>query len=258
MQLRTLGDEPVRHPPRMSHVGGNDTAALPDRERLTLARTPDEALPSDPDPDFDSMAAATFRWEPADDRWSWSDELYELLGYAEPARQRYPEPGYDLFLGHQHDGDRGRTAQALARVCKDGQPFVFEHRVVTVGNDTRTVIMSVRRLPDEPCIVVGILLDVSDSRRIYYAAEGDTIVGLQSQISQMTVQLETRELVSRATGVLVERHKITAQQAMELLRKSAQATARKLHDVASELLYTGVLPAAVRTGKARPGTASGL
>ena len=236
----------------MSHVGGNDTAALPGRERLTLAVAPEDTARSEPG----SMGSASFRWEPVDDRWSWSAELYELLGYAEPARQGYPEPDRELFLRHQHDGDRGRTAQALDRVGKDGQPFVFEHRVVTVGNDTRIVIMAVRRLPEEPSVVIGVLLDVSDSRRIYYAADGDTIVGLQSQIAQMTAQLATRELISRATGVLVERHKITAQQAMELLRKSAQATARKLHDVASELLYTGALPTGVRTPKARRGGAS--
>ena len=48
-------------------------------------------------------------------------------------------------------------------------------------------------------------------------------------------------IVSQATGVLIERHKVTADEAMALLRRASQVCGRKLVDVASELLYTGKL-----------------
>lgn len=57
--------------------------------------------------------------------------------------------------------------------------------------------------------------------------------------------IDTRDLIGQAKGILMERHKITAQQAFRILSRASQANQRKLYDLAEELTQTGVL--------ARPG-----
>ena len=196
---------------------------------------------------------ATFWWEPGEERWHWSAGLFELLGYSADGDEQ-PRPGFDLLLRHEHDLDRGRTEQALKRVARDRQPFVFEHRIVPRDGGGRTVILAVSLLAPEPCVVSGAFIDVTDARRIYYAAEGDTIGALQSQIARLSEQSATREVVSRAAGVLIERNKITHDQAEELLRKASQDSCRKLTDVAAELLYPGRLPiSATQVHRPKPG-----
>ena len=89
--------------------------------------------------------------------------------------------------------------------------------------------------------MAGTLLDVSDARRLHHAAEQDSIAGLQAELVRVSQTARTRELISQATGVLMERHKVTADEAAALLRRASQVAGRKLPEVASELLYTGKL-----------------
>ena len=187
---------------------------------------------------------ARFEWDLARDRWWWSDGMYAVHGYAPGG----VEPGLDRLLTRQHPMDRDRTEDAFARVCQDGRPFVFEHRLVTKVDGVRTMILSVSAHvgPDQrPLLVAGTLLDVSDARRLHHAAEQDSIAGLQAELMRLSARAQTRELISQATGVLMERHKVTADEAAVLLRRASQASGRKLADVASELLYTGKLVAEV-------------
>jgi GAF domain-containing protein len=54
--------------------------------------------------------------------------------------------------------------------------------------------------------------------------------------------LESRDAIGQAKGILMERHKITALQAFDLLVRASQQVNRKLWDVADELVETGELP----------------
>jgi AmiR/NasT family two-component response regulator len=92
-----------------------------------------------------------------------------------------------------------------------------------------------------PHVLSGTLLDVTDARRLHHAAEADSIAGLQAELVRMRESARTRELISQATGVLMERHKLTADEAGALLRRASQVAGRKLPEVASQLLYTGKL-----------------
>ena len=60
--------------------------------------------------------------------------------------------------------------------------------------------------------------------------------------------MNTRDMLGQAKGILMERYKITADQAFHLLARTSQQTNRKLVDVAAELSGTGDLP-----GSAPPG-----
>jgi len=54
--------------------------------------------------------------------------------------------------------------------------------------------------------------------------------------------LRTRELIGQAQGILIERERITADQAFEILRRASQHLNRKLREVAQDLVETGERP----------------
>lgn len=54
--------------------------------------------------------------------------------------------------------------------------------------------------------------------------------------------MQSSREIGVAIGILVEHHKITAEQAFDLLRVASQRGHRKLRDVASDLVHTGELP----------------
>jgi hypothetical protein len=54
--------------------------------------------------------------------------------------------------------------------------------------------------------------------------------------------METRERIGQAVGVLMERHRLTAQQAFDLLVYVSQRTHRKLREIANWVTETGEDP----------------
>jgi len=56
--------------------------------------------------------------------------------------------------------------------------------------------------------------------------------------------LQSRELIGQAQGILMERERITADQAFDVLRRASQHLNRKLRDVAETVVTTGESPAA--------------
>jgi AmiR/NasT family two-component response regulator len=54
--------------------------------------------------------------------------------------------------------------------------------------------------------------------------------------------LATREVIGQAQGILMERERVTASQAFDILRRASQHLNRKLRDVAQDLVDTGEAP----------------
>jgi glucose-6-phosphate-specific signal transduction histidine kinase len=54
--------------------------------------------------------------------------------------------------------------------------------------------------------------------------------------------LSTREVIGQAQGILMERERLTPDQAFDILRRASQHLNRKLRDVAQELVDTGERP----------------
>ena len=54
--------------------------------------------------------------------------------------------------------------------------------------------------------------------------------------------LVTREMIGQAIGILMERERITADQAFDILRRASQRLNVKLRDVAQDLVETGERP----------------
>ncbi|MEV5744906.1 ANTAR domain-containing protein [Microbispora rosea] len=63
------------------------------------------------------------------------------------------------------------------------------------------------------------------------------------QQEQLRNAVAVRDLIGQAKGVLMERHKLTADQAFALLVRASQETNTKLADIAECLVDTGVLRA---------------
>jgi GAF domain-containing protein len=55
--------------------------------------------------------------------------------------------------------------------------------------------------------------------------------------------LESRAVIEQAKGILMERHRLTADQAFQLLAEASMRTNRKLRDIAAHLIHTGELQA---------------
>lgn len=58
----------------------------------------------------------------------------------------------------------------------------------------------------------------------------------------LTEALQTRELIGQAQGILMERERITAEQAFDVLRRASQHINIKLREVAATLVETGESP----------------
>ena len=60
---------------------------------------------------------------------------------------------------------------------------------------------------------------------------------------QLRAGMTSRDLIGQAKGILMERFRLTAHQAFDVLSRVSQEMNRKLVDVAAELTETGALPA---------------
>lgn len=64
----------------------------------------------------------------------------------------------------------------------------------------------------------------------------------KSKAGNLTEALRTRELIGQAQGILMERERITADQAFDVLRRASQHMNIKLREVAETLVETGESP----------------
>ncbi|MHB1717155.1 MAG: ANTAR domain-containing protein [Acidimicrobiales bacterium] len=74
----------------------------------------------------------------------------------------------------------------------------------------------------------------------------------ERQTEHLRAALETRELIGQAQGILMERERITANQAFDILRRASQHLNRKLREVAQDLVETGERPDTGNGGTAAP------
>jgi AmiR/NasT family two-component response regulator len=65
---------------------------------------------------------------------------------------------------------------------------------------------------------------------------------LQSQNVNLQAALVSREVIGQAQGILMERERVTAEQAFDILRRASQHLNEKLRDVAQNLVETGESP----------------
>jgi GAF domain-containing protein len=64
----------------------------------------------------------------------------------------------------------------------------------------------------------------------------------QDRADNLQAALETRGVIDQAKGILMNRYKLTADQAFQILAQMSMKTNRKLHAVADDLVHTGDIP----------------
>lgn len=85
---------------------------------------------------------------------------------------------------------------------------------------------------DEESLHVGVL----------FASHAAVALADAQQRDRLVQAIHTRDLIGQAKGILMERHKLTADQAFAVLVRVSQQTNRKLRDLAEQLTSTGELP----------------
>jgi GAF domain-containing protein len=64
----------------------------------------------------------------------------------------------------------------------------------------------------------------------------------RDRADNLQAALQSRGVIDQAKGILMDRHKLTADQAFQVLAQMSMKANRKLHAIASDLVHTGELP----------------
>lgn len=88
----------------------------------------------------------------------------------------------------------------------------------------------------------NVFTDESEHIGLMVAAHAATAYAEANQMEQLAESVSTRDRIGQAKGILMERYKITPDQAFYLLSKVSQTTNMKLNSVADQLAATGEIP----------------
>jgi GAF domain-containing protein len=82
----------------------------------------------------------------------------------------------------------------------------------------------------------------SESIGLVFASHASIALAGAQQEQRLSTAIRSRDLIGQAKGILMERFRLTAEQAFDVLVRTSSLTNRKLLDVADELCSTGALP----------------
>ena len=89
----------------------------------------------------------------------------------------------------------------------------------------------------------GAFDDDAENLGLLLASHAAVALAGSRRSDRLRAALDTRDVIGQAKGILMERHKIGAVEAFDLLVVASKRTGRRLHDVADTLAETGDLPA---------------
>ena len=73
-------------------------------------------------------------------------------------------------------------------------------------------------------------------------ARTEDVVQLLAELDGLKLALASRDTIGQAKGILMERYRLSADEAFERLRAASQSANRKLVDLARQLTETGEWP----------------
>ncbi|WP_233488932.1 GAF and ANTAR domain-containing protein [Blastococcus sp. TF02-09] len=88
----------------------------------------------------------------------------------------------------------------------------------------------------------GVLDEDSQEVGLMFAAHAAVALAGAEHEQNLHAGMRNRDVIGQAKGILMERHKLTADQAFGVLVRTSSLTNRKLHDLAEEFTSTGQLP----------------
>lgn len=182
--------------------------------------------------------AGRYRYYFDDERWEWSPEVESMHGY-QPGTV-YPTT--ELVLKHQHPDDREIISTALRDACRMPGAFSARHRIVTVQNEIRDVLVIGERLRDGGGAVIGAHGFYIDVTRDDKARD----VAITEAVSEIA---HKRAVIEQVKGILRLVYRIDADAASELLKWRARETKVKPRVLAEQLMaefaqldHDGTLP----------------
>ncbi|MFD6030351.1 PAS and ANTAR domain-containing protein [Cellulosimicrobium funkei] len=188
--------------------------------------------PGDPQP------VGRFRVDIATDTWWWSDEVYEMHGFA-PGEV---VPTTALVLSHKHPEDRERVASELAQAARTGEPFGSMHRIVDATGATRTLAVAAQgknpgaELPWAH--VVGYFVDLTTAQA--EAARREATASIRAADA-------SRSVIEQAKGVLMAALRTGPDGAFEVLRRRSNDVNVPVRELARRLVE-GVVDGAGTAG----------
>jgi transcriptional regulator with GAF, ATPase, and Fis domain len=83
-----------------------------------------------------------------------------------------------------------------------------------------------------------------ESIRVGHVLAAHAAVGLEhaQEVAGLERSIASREVIGKAQGILMERHKIRGDEAFDLLRRASQARNMKLREIAGTVVETGGMP----------------
>lgn len=172
-----------------------------------------------------SQQVGWYRYYFADERWDWSPEVEMLHGY-EPGTSR---PTTELVLKHKHPDDLALVAASLSGIRHSRAPFSTRHRIITVSNDIREVLVIGEQMRDDAGQVIGAqgyYIDVTPDAQVRDAAITEAV----SEIA------DHRAVIEQAKGILRMVYRIDSEAAFGLLKWRSQETNVKLRVLAEQLM----------------------
>jgi GAF domain-containing protein len=103
----------------------------------------------------------------------------------------------------------------------------------------------------------GAFDDSSERVGPLFAAHAAVALAEAQKQQQLSQAMDTRDLIGQAKGILMERFRLTSDQAFALLVRASQRTNTKLRDIADHLVRSGELADRPRTPRPRPGQPAG-
>ncbi|QNN51915.1 PAS and ANTAR domain-containing protein [Nocardioides mesophilus] len=179
---------------------------------------------------------AAFSFDLADETWSWTPEVFDLLG-REPGAGT---PSEALLLEAVHPEDRDAVASVLRRGLAGGTLSAAQHRLGDRDGAPRLVLIVVapHRDPDRVTGVTGYLVDLSALLADQLKAAADAAVAASA---------ERRATIEQAKGVLMTAYGLDPDAAFALLQWWSSNRNVKLAVLAERLVR------AVRAGTATSG-----
>jgi ANTAR domain/PAS fold len=165
--------------------------------------------------------AGWYRYHFGDERWEWSPDVETIHGY-EPGTV-YPTT--ELVLRHKHPEDRELVAATLRKLRRSRGAFSARHRIITVQNEIREVLIIGECLQDGGG-AHGFYIDVTPDDKARNAAITEAV----SEIA------DNRAIIEQVKGILRLVYRIDADAAFELLKWRSQETNVKLRALAEQLM----------------------
>jgi len=132
----------------------------------------------------------------------------------------------------------------LTRVWSSvNSPILDNGRVVGLMQQVEDVTAVTSATPNRLCEAAEEVSEVA----IALAAANATVATLEQENEQLREALLSSRAIGVAVGLLMERHKLSREKALAVLRVRSQHSNRKLRDVAQQMAETGDLPALLRT-----------